>query len=188
MTILEIAKMGNPVLRSVANPVDLRDLVVVNGDIQILIDDMIDTLRSARPTGAGLAAPQVMRPLRIVVVEVRANPRSPERPLTPLTILINPVITAYGQEQVSGWERCYSLPGLRGWVPRSSEVTVEAFDRTGEKFTMHGDGFLAKVLQHEIDHLNGILYPDRISDFTRFMYEEEFTAHWDEMQIKSTGD
>ena len=78
------------------------------------------------------------------------------------------------------------LPGLRGWVPRSAEVTVEAFDRTGEKFTLRGDGFLAKVLQHEIDHLNGILYTDRISDFARFMYEDEFTAHWDETQIKST--
>lgn len=184
MALLKVAKLGNPILRQIAEPVDLRELNAPNSGIQVFVDDMIETMR--KQEGVGLAAPQVSRSLQIVVMECLGNKRYEDRPDVPLTVLINPVITRYGEEKVFGWESCLSLMDFRGWVPRSKEVTVEAFDRQGEKSVFDADGFFGVVLQHEIDHLNGIVFIDRMPDLTKLAYLEEFETYWVDQEKKLT--
>ncbi|PIQ97392.1 MAG: peptide deformylase [Nitrospinae bacterium CG11_big_fil_rev_8_21_14_0_20_56_8] len=176
MAVLKIARLGNPILRRVADPVDLAELARPGGEIQGLIDDMIETMY--HENGAGLAAPQVSRSLQIVVLEVNQNKRYPDRPFIPLTVLVNPVITCYGEETELGWESCLSLVDFRGLVPRSREVNVEAFTREGEKVVIEASGFKAVVLQHEIDHLYGKVFIDRMTDLTQLAYQEEFEKYW----------
>ncbi|GJL77401.1 MAG: peptide deformylase 1 [Nitrospinaceae bacterium] len=173
---LEIARLGNPVLRKIAQPVNLNELSDPESDVQVLIDDMIETMR--QDGGVGLAAPQVSRSLQVVVLECDHNERYPDRESIPLTALINPVITRYGEEKVLGWESCLSLIDFRGLVSRSQEVTVEAFDRQGKAMVIHAGGFLAVVLQHEIDHLNGKVFLDRMEDLTQLSYMKEFETYW----------
>ncbi len=176
MAKLKIARLGNPVLRRIAQPVDLKELRDPDSDVQVLIDDMIESMRLDE--GVGLAAPQVSKSLQIATLECKENKRYPDGQGIPLTVLVNPVITRYSEETAMGWESCLSLIDFRGLVRRSREVTVDAFDRQGEKTVIQAKDFLAVVLQHEIDHLNGKVFLDRMEDLTQLAYMEEFETYW----------
>ena len=186
MSLLKVAKLGNPILRKIAQPIDLGSLSLSNGEIQTLVDNMIDTMREE--DGVGLAAPQVFRSLQLVVIECSSNERYSDAPEIPLTVLINPVIKHYGKKKALGWEGCLSLKDLRGLVPRSQNITVEYFDREGKPLTLDAEGFLAVVLQHEIDHLNGKVFLDRRQTLltrphinNRFLSEFSFPEFWAQM-------
>ncbi len=177
MAVLKVVKSGNPVLRRKAESVDIKCLAPGDDSgLQSFIDDMVDTMRAE--DGVGLAAPQVDRSLQIVVMECETNKRYPDRPNFGLTVLVNPKIVFYGEEKAPGWEACLSLPGLHGWVPRSSSIRIEAYDREGQAITLEAEGFPAVAAQHEIDHLNGILYVDRMEDLKKLCYQEEFEQFW----------
>ena len=138
-----------------------------------LIDDMFDTMRAA--DGAGLAAPQIGVPLRVVIfgsADGRPNPRYPVEPAVPQTILVNPVLEPLGGETDDGWEGCLSVPGLRGVVPRWRRLRYRGFDPEGDPVERAVEGFHARVVQHECDHLDGVLYPMRVRDFSRFGFTE----------------
>ena len=174
MAILKIAKLGNPVLRQVAEPVDLNDLA--ESVMQTFIDDMIETMH--HEGGVGLAAPQVNRSIQIVVLEYAENERYPDEVSIPLTVLVNPVLSDYSQETKEGWESCLSLMDFRGLVPRSTTVTLNAYDRQGKKIQKTVSDFEAVVLQHELDHLKGFVFLDRMKDLTQLSYQEEFEEFW----------
>ena len=169
MALLKIARMGHPVLLARAEPVsDPHD-----ASVRRLIDDMIETVEDAR--GVGLAAPQVHVGLRIFVYRVpEQRSTGPDDPPLAVQALINPRITPLGEELVLRVEGCLSIPGLRGAVPRHVRVGYAGFDRNGIPVSGEARGFLANVLQHENDHLDGILYPMRMTDMTRFSFEDEF--------------
>jgi len=175
MALLQVAKLGDPILRQKAELVDLGLLKGKDSKIQVLIDSMIETMREE--DGVGLAAPQVFQSLRLVVIECAFNERYSDAPNIPLTVLINPLIKHFGENTVLGWEGCLSLKDLRGLVPRSSEIVVEYFDRTGTRVTVNAEGFLAVVLQHEIDHLDGKVFLDRMTDLSQLTYLEEFEKY-----------
>lgn len=175
MAVLKVAKLGNPILRQIAHPVDLELLNSTDREIQLLVENMIETMRDE--DGVGLAAPQVFQSLQLVVMECSLNKRYPDAPDIPLTVLVNPVITHYGGEKVLGWEGCLSLKDLRGLVPRSEKITVDFFDREGKPNTVDAEGFPAVVIQHEIDHLQGKVFLDRMTDFSQLAYLEEFEEH-----------
>ena len=175
MALLRVAKLGDPILRQKTKLVDLEVLRSQGNKIQALIDNMIETMREE--DGVGLAAPQVFQSLRLVVIESSFNERYPEAPNIPLTVLVNPSIKCYGEEKALGWEGCLSLKDLRGLVPRSKEITVEYFDREGNLVIIDAEGFLAVVLQHEIDHLDGKVFLDRMNDLSQLAYVEEFEKH-----------
>jgi peptide deformylase len=157
--------MGNPVLRQVAAPVTRFDQ-----SLRDLIADMDDTMRALN--GAGIAAPQIGISLRVVIFEVRENPRYPQVAPVPYTMLINPVLTPLGDEREEGWEGCLSVPGMRGLVPRFRRVRYQGFGVDGEPLDRTVEGFHARVVQHEVDHLDGILYPQRIADLRNFGFED----------------
>lgn len=169
MAILKVARLGHPVLRLVAEP--LTRSQVRSAEIQRLIDDMVETMREYE--GVGLAAPQVHAAHRLVVVEVPAASDG-ARPALPLTILANPVFTPLGAERAEDWEGCLSLPDLRGRVPRLTRVRVEALDRQGRPLAMDLEDFSARVVQHECDHLDGVLFPDRMTDLKSLAFQREF--------------
>ena len=172
MSILKIAHMGHPVLGKVAEPVsDPTD-----PEIRRLIDDMIETMH--HEGGVGLAAPQVNRSIQIVVLEYAENERYPDEVSIPLTVLVNPVLSDYSQETKEGWESCLSLVDFRGLVPRSTSVTLDAYDRQGKKIQKTVSDFEAVVLQHELDHLKGFVFLDRMKDLTQLSYQEEFEEFW----------
>ena len=175
MALLRVAKLGDPILRQKTKLVDLEVLRSQDNKIQALIDNMIETMREE--DGVGLAAPQVFQSLRLVVIGSSFNERYPEAPNIPLTVLVNPSIKCYGEEKALGWEGCLSLKDLRGLVPRSKKITVEYFDREGNPITVNAEGFLAVVLQHEIDHLHGKVFLDRMTDFSQLAYIEEFEKY-----------
>lgn len=164
MSVREILKMGDPRLLRQAEPVKQFG----SAELQALIDDMFDTMYAAN--GAGLAAPQIGVDLQLVIFGFKQNQRYPEAPPVPETVLINPVLTPLSDEIEENWEGCLSVPGLRGVVPRWSKLRYEGFDPQGARICREVDGFHARVVQHECDHLAGILYPMRIKDFTRFGY------------------
>jgi peptide deformylase len=167
MTIHTILKMGDPRLLRVAQPVTQFD----TDELHLLITDMFETMRSVN--GAGLAAPQIGIDLQLVIFGTDApNPRYPDAPLIPRTVLLNPVITPLSQLEEDGWEGCLSVPGLRGVVPRFSQLRYTGFDQYGDAIDRTVDGFHARVVQHECDHLIGKLYPMRIRDFTQFGFTE----------------
>ncbi|MCF8208320.1 MAG: peptide deformylase [Rhodoferax sp.] len=167
MAVRELLKMGDPRLLRVAQPVREFD----TDALHLLISDLLDTMRAAH--GAGLAAPQVGVDLQLVVFgSDQINPRYPQRPLIPATVLINPVITPLGEAQENDWEGCLSVPGLRGLVPRWNVVRYTGFDQYGDAIDRSVQGFHARVVQHECDHLIGRLYPTRMRDFTQFGYTE----------------
>ena len=174
MTVLKIAKLGNPVLRQLAKPVELNELT--ESSMQTFIDDMIETMH--HEGGVGLAAPQVSRSIQIVVLEYADNERYPDEVSIPLTVLVNPVLSDYSQETKEGWESCLSLVDFRGLVPRSTTVTLDAYDRQGKKIQKKVSGFEAVVLQHELDHLKGFVFLDRMKDLTQLSYQEEFEEFW----------
>lgn len=172
MAVHEILKMGDPRLLRVAQPVTEFD----TDALHLLISDMLDTMHAAN--GAGLAAPQIGVDLQLVVFGTNSpNPRYAEAPVIPRTILINPVITPLAGDdglltEEEGWEGCLSVPGLRGVVPRFANLRYTGFDQYGDAIDRTVEGFHARVVQHECDHLLGILYPMRVRDFTRFGFNE----------------
>ena len=167
MAIREILKMGDPRLLLIAQPMPEFD----TDALHLLVSDMFDTMRAA--SGAGLAAPQIAVDLQLVIFGTdEINPRYPEAPLVPRTVLLNPVITPLGPEEEDGWEGCLSVPGLRGVVPRFSRIRYSGFDQYGDPIERVAEGFHARVVQHECDHLIGKLYPMRVRDFTRFGFTE----------------
>lgn len=169
MALLKIARMGHPVLLQRADPVPDP----ASPEIARLIDDMIETMHDAN--GAGLAAPQVHVPLRLFVFHVpRARSAGPDDPPRPVQALVNPVITPIGDEIVVNTEGCLSIPGLRGAVPRPARVRFEGFDRHGQPVCGEASGFQAVVLQHENDHLDGVLYPMRMPDLGQLGFELEY--------------
>ena len=167
MTLHTILKMGDPRLLRTAQPVTAFD----TDELHLLISDMLDTMRSVN--GAGLAAPQIGVDLQLVVFGTAdVNPRYPDRPVVPPTVLINPVITPIGDAEENDWEGCLSVPGLRGLVPRWSRIRYTGFDQYGDPIDRTVDGFHARVVQHECDHLIGRLYPTRMRDLTQLGYTE----------------
>ena len=166
MAIKEILKMGDPRLLEKSEP--LKDLNAV--DLDQLIQDMIDTMEAN--DGAGLAAPQIGINIQLVIFGFKKNDRYPDAEEVPFTVLINPKITPIGDEIEDGWEGCLSVPGLRGVVPRYKKISYQGIDQYGKKIERKVDGFHSRVVQHECDHLFGILYPMRIKDFTKFGFHE----------------
>ena len=158
--------MGDPRLLRVAQPVKRFD----TPELHALIADMVETMEAAQ--GAGLAAPQIGVDLQLVIFGFKRNLRYPEAPPVPLTVLINPVITPLSDSIEDGWEGCLSVPGLRGLVPRFSHIRYTGFDAQGRAIDREAEGFHARVVQHECDHLIGRLYPTRMSDLTQFGYTE----------------
>jgi peptide deformylase len=164
--IREILRMGDPRLLRVAEPVGRFD----TPELQQLLTDMFETMRAA--DGAGLAAPQIGVGLRVVVFGFESNERYPDAPAVPETILINPLIEPLGEQMQEGWEGCLSVPGLRGLVPRFERVRYRGFDERGVPLLREVDGFHARVVQHECDHLDGILYPMRVRDLRAFGFAD----------------
>jgi peptide deformylase len=162
VAVHEILKMGDPRLLRVARPVTEFG----TPDLQRLIADMFDTMAAAN--GAGLAAPQIGVDLRLVIFGYEKNVRYPDAPPVPATVLINPEIEVLDGGRTEGWEGCLSVPGLRGVVERDERIRYRGFDAEGRPIDRIADGFHARVVQHECDHLDGILYPMRVTDFTRF--------------------
>src|ERR1700722_19631921 len=166
MAIREVLKMGDPRLLTVADPV----LEFGTPALESLLTDMRDTMRNLN--GAGLAAPQIGVGLRVVIFGFEANPRYPEADPVPFTVLINPVLTPLDGTQDEGWEGCLSVPGMRGLVPRYRNLRYTGLDSDGKPIDRTVSDFHARVVQHEADHLDGILYPRRIRDLTQFGFTE----------------
>jgi peptide deformylase len=158
--------MGEPLLYEVAQPVSEFD----NRELDALIEDMFDTMASL--DGAGLAAPQIGVSKRVVIFGVEANPRYPDAEAVPTTVLINPEIEVLGEDTDAGWEGCLSVPGMRGLVTRPNHIRYRGVDQKGNPLEREAQGFHARVVQHECDHLDGILYPMRLHDLHLFGYEE----------------
>lgn len=174
MAALEIRELGDPVLREVAREVSAEELA--GAEVQRLVDDMIETMRAA--DGAGLAAPQVGVPLRIAVIEVReGNPRYPYKPAIPLTVIVNPELTPRGEARFATNEGCLSMPNLRGDLERFEEVGVRYLDRDGRPHSETRRGLTAGTFQHEVDHLDGILFVDRMADMSSLSTWAEFERH-----------
>jgi len=167
MTIHTILKMGDPRLLRVAQPVNTFN----TPELHRLVADLLETMAEAN--GAGLAAPQIGVDLQVVIFGTDApNPRYPDAPVVPRTVLVNPVITPLDDEEEEGWEGYLSVPGLRGVVPRFKRIRYQGFDAQGQAIDREAEGFHARVVQHECDHLWGKLYPMRVRDFTRFGFTE----------------
>jgi peptide deformylase len=160
VTLLKIAQIGNPVLRQRARELSAEELA--SEETQRFIDDLVETMRDAN--GAGLAAIQVHVPLRIFAVEVKDNPRYPYKPNVPLTIVVNPVIEPLGTETFENYEGCLSVPNLRGVVERSTEIRLRGLDREGRPIDRVVKGLTAGTFQHEADHLDGVIFIDRVKD------------------------
>jgi peptide deformylase len=171
MSILKVARMGHPVLRAKAKALDKA--VIRSAPIQKLIDDMMETMEEYH--GVGLAAPQVHEELRIFVASL--DMERGEEPTEPVAI-INPEITPVGSEVREDWEGCLSIPDIRGKVPRHFEITVKAFDRHGDRIELRAKGFSARVVQHETDHLDGILFFDRMREFSTLTFLDEYARYW----------
>jgi peptide deformylase len=167
MPVKEVLKMGHPVLREKAQPVAEFN----TPELASLLADMLDTMRALN--GAGLAAPQIGVSLRVVIFAVESNPRYPDVEPVPQTILINPEIVPMSSEQEFGWEGCLSIPGMRGLVPRYQHIRYRGYDQHGELFEREVGGFHARVVQHEVDHLDGLLYPLRMTDLAQFGFEQD---------------
>jgi peptide deformylase len=174
MSILKVTRLGHPVLRQITAPVALDGLQ--SAARQKFIDDMVETMKEY--DGVGLAADQVFESLQIAVLEVAENPRYPDKPRVPLTVLVNPRITPISEEMEDDWEGCLSIPDLRGVVPRYKSIRVQAYDRQGQLLDFVAHDFHARVIQHEFDHLNGKVYLDRMRDLTTLTFLQEFTRYW----------
>jgi peptide deformylase len=170
MAIRPVLRLGHPLLRQVAAPV----AQLGTPKLRELVHDMLETMRAH--DGAGLAAIQIGVLERVVVFELTTNPRYPDAEPVPLTVLVNPIIEPLGDERELGWEGCLSVPGLRGLVPRYCRVRYRGFDELGRPIDRTVAGFHARVVQHECDHLDGILYPQRIENMTAFGFQDELVA------------
>lgn len=167
MAARDVLRMGHPLLLQVAQPVDRYDTPALHA----LVQDMFDTMEARK--GAGLAAPQIGVGLRVVIFGIDKNPRYPKAAPVPNTVLINPILEPLSDEQTEDWEGCLSVPGMRGWVRRYTRLRYRGYDQFGQLIDRTVDDFHARVVQHECDHLDGILYPRRIRDLTKFGYIEE---------------
>jgi peptide deformylase len=165
MAVRPVLKMGEPLLRAVAAPVTRFD-----EELTALVADMDDTMREL--SGAGIAAPQIGVSLRVVIFELKDNPRYPHLTPVPYTVLVNPTLTPLGTEEDEGWEGCLSVPGMRGLVPRLRRLRYQGFDARGAPLDRTVEGFHARVVQHEVDHLDGILFPQRVRDLRNFGFED----------------
>jgi peptide deformylase len=167
MSVREVLRMGHPVLRERAQPVEKFG----TPELRALLQDMQDTM--AARNGAGLAAPQIGVGQRVVIFGLDANPRYPDAEEVPYTVLVNPKIVLLTRDVEDGWEGCLSVPGMRGLVPRYTKLRYTGFDGEGNPIERVAEGFHARVVQHECDHLDGILYPQRMTDMSRFGFNEE---------------
>ena len=175
MSLLKITRLGHPKIRQGAEPVSSEELH--SQEIQRLIDDMVETMRDAN--GVGIAAPQVHVSKQIIVIEVSPeNPRYPNQPAVPLTVLLNPEITEHAEITEKGWEGCLSVPDLRGLVPRWTRVKVSGLDRQGQSVKLDAEGFFARVIQHEVDHLHGRVFLDRLPDLNTLTHLREYEQFW----------
>ena len=184
MAILKVARMGHPVLRAKARPLSASEIRLP--EVQRLIDDMFDTMHEYQ--GVGLAAPQVHESVRIFVAGFAADQDeeddddSDDRGV-PQMALINPEITPIGREQVEDWEGCLSIPDIRGRVPRARQISVKAYDRHGKRIEIKVSGFTARVIQHETDHLDGVLFFDRMARLETLTFLEEFGRYWSRRNV-----
>jgi peptide deformylase len=167
MAIREVLRMGHPVLREKAKPVEQFG----TPELRALLEDMKETM--AAKNGAGLAAPQIGVGRRVVIFGVEKNPRYPDAEDVPFTVLVNPKLVMLTREVEEDWEGCLSVPGMRGVVPRYTKLRYSGFDIEGNPIEREAEGFHARVVQHECDHLDGILYPQRMTDLSRFGFNEE---------------
>ncbi|WP_372652865.1 peptide deformylase [Halobacteriovorax sp.] len=175
MAIKELTRMGNPVLRKVATEYDLSE--IGSQSFLGLIEDLVDTMNENG--GIGIAAPQIGVSTQVAIIKIPSDSeRYPETDASELFIIINPVIEVIDSEAQGFWEGCLSVPGLRGYVERPRKVKVTYFDEDSNKKEITLEGFLATVFQHELDHLFGKLYIDRISDLTKLSYEDEYINYW----------
>ncbi|WP_255988380.1 peptide deformylase [Chitinolyticbacter albus] len=166
MAVRDVLKMGDPRLYEVAQPVTAFDAP----ELHALVTDLFDTMHASR--GVGIAAPQIGVGLQVVIFGFQTNPRYPDAPPVPETVLVNPVLTPLSDDIEEGWEGCLSVPGLRGLVPRHTRLRYTGFDQHGAVIDRTVDGFHARVVQHECDHLNGVLYPFHIRDLHKLGYTE----------------
>jgi peptide deformylase len=169
MSILKVARMGRPVLRQKARPIEAKELRTV--PLQKFIDDMIETMQEY--SGVGLAAPQVHEGLRVFVAHLDPDGKAGGAPMA----IVNPEIEIIGNGIIEGWEGCLSIPDIRGRVPRAAQIRVSALDRHGKRIEINAKDFPARVIQHETDHLNGILFFDRMRSFESLTYMEEFSRY-----------
>ena len=186
MSILKVARMGHPVLRAKARPLEAAE--IRSGEVQQLIDDMFETM--AEYQGVGLAAPQIHESVRLFVAGIPARAAADEdededddRDEMPLIALINPEITPVGREVSEDWEGCLSIPEIRGRVPRARQIVAKGYDRNGKRVEIKASGFSARVLQHETDHLDGVLFFDRMKSFETLTYLEEFGRYWSRRNV-----
>ena len=170
MSILKVARMGHPVLRERAKPLEKSDLR--NPLVQKLIDDMIETMHEYH--GVGLAAPQVHEGVRLFVGMLEQEPDAD----SPTTVLVNPEIVPLSEERADGWEGCLSIPDIRGMVPRHTSIMVKALNRDGKPIELRLDRFAARVAQHETDHLDGVLFFDRMKSMETLTYLDEYSRYW----------
>ncbi len=175
MTTLDIINVGHPTLREIAAEIPVDE--IKSAQIQRLIDDLIDTKRAAN--GAGIAASQVNVALRLFVVEAGSNPKFPFKPAYPLTVMINPKISFQTAERFENFEGCLSIPGLRGVVHRCPVIRVQGYNRDAEKVDFEIRGVSAGIFQHEDDHLNGVLYTDKLTDTKTLCTVEEFSTRYE---------
>lgn len=184
MAILKISRLGHPVLRERARELSTDE--IRSPEIGRLIQDMIETMREYG--GIGLAAPQVHRSVRLAVVEFSEDSaRYPEMGMQPLAVFINPKVTVLDPQEQSYWEGCLSIPELRGLVHRSRKIRVDYLDIEGKNETLEAEGFLATVLQHELDHLSGFLFVDRMKDMTQLAFLEEYRRYHLPAKSESEG-
>ena len=174
--IRQIVQIGNPALREIAKAVEESE--ITSKETQSLVDDLIETMRNAN--GAGLAATQIAVPYRICVIEVNKNPRYPYKPDIPLTVLINPKVTFLTEDRINVYEGCLSVPNIRGRVNRCPEVRIEGLDRDGKSLNFVAKGISAGTFQHELDHLDGLVFTDRMDDASSLTTIDEFTANNEE--------
>ncbi len=167
MAVRLVLRMGDPRLLEVSRPVERFD----TAELRELLTDMQDTMHALN--GAGLAAPQIGVPLRVVIFGMQSNPRYPDAEPVPLTVLLNPVLETLGDDIEDGWEGCLSVPGMRGLVPRYKRLRYQGFDASGHAIDRTVDDFHARVVQHECDHLDGVLYPMRVRDLRDFGFTAE---------------
>jgi peptide deformylase len=181
MSILKVARMGHPVLRAKARPLQAAE--IRSPEVQQLIDDMFETMHEYQ--GVGLAAPQIHVSARLFVAGIARGPEDEDdSEVVPEMALINPEISIVGRETVEDWEGCLSIPDVRGRVPRARQIVVRAYDRNGKRVEIKASDFTARVIQHETDHLDGVLFLDRMKSFESLTFLEEFQRYFSRRDVK----